>query len=247
MSRNLLLQSWRDLNRKAAGGVDGVTAEEYANNLWGNITNLELRLKAKKYKAKLVRRKYIPKDVKGSKLRLVGIPAMEDQIVQGACVKILNSIYEQDFMSFSYGYRPKMDSKLAVGDLMFQLQYGVFGHIVEADIKGFFNNMDHDWILKMLSERIDDKAFIHPIEKWLKAGILEEVGKVLNPDIGTPQGGIVSPVLVNLYLHHGLDLWFEKIVKPHCRVEAVVYRFADDFVCAFRYWDDANRFYRVLP
>ncbi len=138
LTKNLLLQSWRDLNKKAASGVDGVTAEEYAKNLWDNISNLERRLIQKKYKAKLVRRKYIPKDVKGSKLRPLGIPALEDKIVQGACVKILNMIYEQDFMPFSYGYRPKMDSKLAAGDLTFQLQYGVFGYIVEADIKGFF-------------------------------------------------------------------------------------------------------------
>ncbi len=263
LTRNLLLQSWRDLNKKAAGGVDGVTAEEYAKNLWGNITILERRLKEKKYKAKLVRRKYIPKDAKGSKTRPLGSllrvsqiqSALEDKIVQGACVKIPKAIYEQDFLPFCYGYRPGMDPKSAVGDLTFQLQYGVFGYIVEADIKGFFDNMDHDWILKMLGERIDDKAFIHLIGKWLlnsrdsqrRTGILEEDGEVIHPDTGIPQGGIVSPVPANLYLHHALDLWFEKVVKPHCRGEAVVYRFADDFVCAFRYRDDANRFYRVLP
>ena len=247
LNRDLLLQSWRSLNKKAASGVDRVTAKEYAKNLWNNLGDLEQRLKEKRYKAKLVRRKYIPKDAKGTKLRPLGIPALEDKIVQGACVKILNAIYEQDFLQFSYGYRLGRDPRVAVGELTFQLQFGAYGYVVEADIKGFFDNMDHDWLLKMLNERINDSAFIHLIRKWLKAGILEEIGEVLHPQTGTPQGGIISPVLANMYLHYALDLWFEKVVKPQCRGRALIYRFADDFVCAFQYRDDANKFYRNLP
>lgn len=247
LNRDLLLQSWRDLNKKAASGVDQITAEAYAKNLWNNIGSLEQRLKERQYKAKLVRRKYIPKDSKGKKMRPLGIPALEDKIVQGACVKILNAIYEQDFLSFSYGYRPEKDPRIAVGELTFQLQYGVYGYIVEADIKGFFDNMNHDWLLRMLNQRINDKAFIRLIRKWLKAGILDEMGEVSHPQTGTPQGGVISPVLANLYLHYALDLWFEKVVKPQIKGEAIICRFADDFVCAFRFRDDANKFYRILP
>ncbi len=246
LTRDLLLQSWRSLNKKAAYGVDRVKAEDYEKDLWNNLIKLEQRLKEKNYKAKLIRRKYIPKD--GSKkLRPLGIPALEDKIVQGACVKLLNAIYEQDFIDHSYGYRPNTGAKDAISDLTFQLQFGVFGYIVEADIRGFFDNMDHEWLLKMLSERINDKAFIHLIRKWLKAGILEEDGQVIHPKTGTPQGGIISPVLANLYLHYALDLWFEKAVKPQCRGKAIIYRYADDWICAFRFKEDAERFYRAIP
>jgi group II intron reverse transcriptase/maturase len=180
-------------------------------------------------------------------MRPLGIPALEDKIVQGACVILLNAIYEQDFLPFSYGYRPMKDPRVAISELTFQLQYGVYGYLVEADIRGFFDNMDHDWLLRMLSHRINDKAFIHLIRKWLKAGILEEMGEVVHPQTGTPQGGVISPVLANLYLHYALDLWFEKAVKPQIRGEAIICRFADDFVCAFRFKDDAEKFFRILP
>jgi group II intron reverse transcriptase/maturase len=119
--------------------------------------------------------------------------------------------------------------------------------VVEADIQGFFDNIDHDWLLKMLALRIDDKAFLNLIRKWLKAGILEPDGMVHDPVTGTPQGGIVSPVLANVYLHYALDLWFERVVKPHCKGEAMMCRYADDWVCAFRYKQDAERFFAVLP
>jgi len=119
--------------------------------------------------------------------------------------------------------------------------------VVEADIQGFFDNIDHDWLLKMLALRIDEKAFLNLIRKWLKAGILEPDGSITHPDTGTPQCGIVSPVLANVSLHYALDLWFERVVKPHCKGEAVIFRFADDWVCAFRYKQDAEKFYAVLP
>lgn len=241
----LLRSCWDDLNKDAASGVDGVTAAQYQENLEANIQALAERLKQKKYRTKLVRRCYIAKD--NGKERPLGIPALEDKLVQLACARILTAIYEQDFLDVSYGYRPERSAKEAISELTFSLQFGRFGYIVEADIKGFFDNLDHDWLLEMLALRIDDRAFLKLIGKWLKAGILDTDGKVIDPDTGTPQGGIVSPILANVYLHYALDLWFEKVVKAHGRGEALIIRYTDDFVCAFRYREDAERFYRVLP
>jgi group II intron reverse transcriptase/maturase len=240
-----LLHCWHDLNKAAASGVDEVTASEYAAELHANIGGLVERLKAKRYRAKLVRRVYIPKE--DGKERPIGIPALEDKLVQRACAKLLGAIFEQDFLACSYGYRPGRGAGDAVRELTFDLQYGVYGYVVEADIRGFFDHLDHDWLLRMLAERIDDRAFVGLIRKWLKAGVLESDGTVIAPDAGTPQGGVVSPVLANVYLHYALDWWFERVVKTHCRGEAQMCRYADDWVCAFRYRDDAERFFAVLP
>ena len=245
LDAGLLLHCWNGLNKDAASGVDEMTAAAYRVNLEANIRKLAERLKTKQYRAKLVRRVYIPKD--NGKERPLGIPALEDKLVQMACATVLGAIYEQDFEESSYGYRPKRGAKEAVCDLTFNLQYGKYGYIVEADIQGFFDHMDHGWLLEFLRLRIDDRAFLKLIEKWLKAGILERDGQVIHPGAGTPQGGVVSPILANVYLHYALDLWFEKVVKPRCRGEAMIVRYADDFVCGFRYRDDAQRFYRVLP
>jgi RNA-directed DNA polymerase len=245
LNAELLLHCWGDLNKKAASGVDEVTVQAYEQDLIANIRALAQRLKTKRYRAKLVRRCYIPKDTGGT--RPLGIPALEDKLVQLACAKLLNAIYEQDFLPVSYGYRPGRGAKDAVTDLGFNLQYGKFGHVVEADIKGFFDNLDHDWLAELLSLRIDDRAFLNLIRKWLKAGILDTDGQVLHPVTGTPQGGIVSPILANVYLHYALDLWFERVVKPRCGGQAILIRYADDYVCAFQYHDDAVRFYRTLP
>ena len=245
VNADLLRHCWQDLNKDAASGVDGVTAAAYGENLTANLTDLAERVKAKRYRAKLVRRVYIPKE--NGTQRPLGIPALEDKLVQLACAKLLTAIYEGDFLNCSYGYRPGRSAREAVCDLTFYLQYGSYGYLVEADIRGFFDHMDHEWLVKMLSLRIDDGAFVRLIRKWLKAGILETDGQVLHPGAGTPQGGIISPVLANLYLHHVLDLWFDRVVKPRCRGEALLCRYADDFVCAFRYSEDANRFFAALP
>ena len=167
--------------------------------------------------------------------------------MQAACARLMTAIYEQDFLDSSYGYRPGRGAGDAVKDLTFDLQYGSYGYLVEADVQGFFDHLDHDKLLEMLSLRIDDRAFVGLIRKWLKAGILEPEGHVVHPDTGTPQGGIVSPVVANAYLHYVLDLWFAKVVKPRCKGEALLCRYADDWVCAFRLREDAERFYRVLP
>jgi RNA-directed DNA polymerase len=245
LNAELLMHCWGGLNKAAASGVDAVTAAAYAQNLHANIEALAERLKSKRYRAKLVRRHYILKE--NGKQRPLGIPALEDKLVQAACARLMTAIYEQDFLDSSYGYRPERGAGDAVKDLTFELQYGSYGYLVEADVQGFFDHLDHDKLLAMLSLRIDDRAFVGLIRKWLKAGILEPEGHVVHPDTGTPQGGIVSPVVANAYLHYVLDLWFEKVVKPCCKGEALLCRYADDWVCAFRFREDAERFYRVLP
>jgi RNA-directed DNA polymerase len=244
LNEEYLIRCWGDIRKEAAYGVDRVSAEEYQSNLVVNIRDLVLRLKRKSYRAKLVRRHYIPKE--DGKLRPLGIPAVEDKLLQLAVARMLEAIYEQDFLRCSYGYRPTSGPLDAVDKLTVKLQFGRYEYVVEADIKGYFDNIDHDWMIRMLAERVDDKALLWLIKKWLKAGVLDTNGKVLHPVTGTPQGGIISPVLSNVYLHYALDLWFEKIVKKHCKGEACLIRFADDFVCGFERQQEAEAFYKVL-
>ena len=209
LNEELLLDSWRLLRKDAALGVDRVSAAEYEANLAENIKQLVERLKRKRYRAKLVRRHYIPKG--NGAMRPLGIPATEDKLLQLAVKRLLEAIYEQDFLSCSYGYRPLVGARTAVDELRVKLQFGGYHHLVEADIKGFFDNLSHQWLMRMLAERIDDEPFLRLIKKWLKAGVLDTDGQVLRPESGTPQGGIVSPVLANVYLHYALDLWFERV------------------------------------
>jgi group II intron reverse transcriptase/maturase len=232
------------LRRSAAPGVDKVTFEEYESDLDANLADLVGRLKADRYHAKLVRRKYIPKP--NGKLRPLGIPALEDKLLQVAAAQILSAIYEQDFLDCSWGYRPKRGAREASRVLADRLYRGGADLVVEADIRGFFDNISHSWMERMLQERIADGAFLRLIGKWLRAGIMEEDGKVVHPATGTPQGGIVSPVLANIYLHYVLDLWFERRVKKQSQGDVFMMRYADDFVCAFQYQDDAVRFERQL-
>jgi group II intron reverse transcriptase/maturase len=244
LNEDMLRDSWRDIRKSAAYGVDRVSAAEYEQDLESNTHRLVEELKRKRYRAKNVRRVYIPKG--NGKLRPLGIPATQDKLLQMAVKRILEAIFEQDFLRCSYGYRPGVGVLDAVDKLTVKLQFGKYNYVVEADISGFFDNIDHDWLLKMLAERVDDKSFLWLIEKWLKAGVLETDGKVLHPVTGTPQGGIVSPILANVYLHFALDLWFQKVVIPRCSGEACLIRYADDFVCAFEKEEDARRFYEVL-
>ncbi len=245
LNEELMHHAWRHLNKDAASGVDKVTAQVYEADLQGNIQRLVERLKAKRYRAKLVRRVYIPKE--NGKQRPLGIPTLEDRLVQLACAKLLTAIHEQDFLDCSYGYRAGRSAHDAIAELTKELQFGGHHYVVEADIRGFFDHMAHDWLLKMLERRIDDRAFLGLIRKWLKAGILETDGKVIHPETGTPQGGIVSPVLANLYLHYALDLWFKRRVRRHSQGKVAMTRYADDWVCAFQNEADAQRFYRTLP
>ena len=244
LNEEMLKDCWRDIRKNAACGVDRVSAAEYEQNLDGNIHQLVEELKRKRYRAKNVLRRYIPKG--NGKLRPLGIPATQDKLLQIAVKRILEAIFEQDFLHCSYGYRPGVGILDAVDKLTVKLQFGKYNYLVEADISGYFDNIDHTWLLKMLAERVDDKSFLWLIEKWLKAGVLETDGKVQHPVTGTPQGGIVSPILANIYLHFALDLWFQKVVVPHCSGEACLIRYADDFVCAFEKEEDAKRFYDAL-
>jgi RNA-directed DNA polymerase len=241
---NCLRECFYKLKRGAAPGVDGVTFEEYEGDLEANLGNLVERLKGKRYRAKLVRRKHIPKP--GGKTRPLGIPALEDKLLQVAAASILAAIYEQDFSDSSWGYRPGRGPRQASRVLAGRLAIGKYHWIVEADIRGFFDRIDHDWLLRMIGERVNDAAFTGLIAKWLEAGVLEEDGKVVHPVTGTPQGGIISPILANIYLHYALDLWFERVVRPRQRGQAMLMRYADDFVCAFENRDEAEAFMGML-
>jgi group II intron reverse transcriptase/maturase len=232
------------LRKDAASGVDRVTFQEYEENLEGNLTDLVGRLKRKGYRAKLVRRKYIPKG--NGRLRPLGIPALEDKLLQVAVTQILMAIHEVDFLPCSYGYRPGISAHEAIKALTDELQYGGHHFVVEADIKGFFDNIQWEWLERMLERRIADRAFMNLIRKWLRAGILEEDGTVIHPQTGTPQGGIVSPVLANIYLHYVLDLWFERVVQPKQHGRCRMIRFADDFVACFAHRHSAEAFERDL-
>jgi group II intron reverse transcriptase/maturase len=240
-----LLYCWQYVNKKAVPGVDKFTAQEYEKNLLTHVTDLVERLKRKAYRAKLVLRKWIPKSK--DKKRPLGLPVIEDKLLQTCVAKILEAIFDSDFFSFSYGYRQHHSPREAALALREKIQIGRFRYLVEADIKGFFNNIDHNWMMRMLEQRINDHAFLRLIVKWLKAGILEEDGTIFHPVTGTPQGGVVSAILANIYLHYALDLWFEEVVRKRCRGMVYLCRFADDFVCVFEYKSDADMFYRWLP
>jgi RNA-directed DNA polymerase len=231
------------MNRKASPGVDAVDYETYKSELDSNISRTVSELKGSRYRAKLVRRRYIPKT--GGK-RPLGIPVVGDKLLQTAGAQILSAIYENNFLEFSHGYRRGKSPQKAALELSKRIQRGRYGWIVDADIRKFFDSMDHEWMMKMLEQRINDRRFLGLIKKWLKAGILEEDGQVIYPVTGTPQGGVVSAVLANIYLHYALDIWFEKVVKPRCKGDVIMMRYADDFVCCFQYKEEAQYFYEAL-
>ncbi len=239
-----LLWCWQFVNKRAASGVDRKDARSYEENLRENIEALVEAVQGGWYRAKLVLRRYIPK--LNGKMRPLGITAIADKLLQMGVAKILEAIYEQDFLGCSYGYRPGVGALDAVRELSAALRSGRYHYLVEADIRAFFDTIEHEKLIELLELRIDDKAFLRLIRKWLKAGILEPDGAVNYPEKGSAQGAIVSPLLANIYLHYALDVWFEETVKTHCRGAAYLCRYADDFVCAFELETDAERFYRVL-
>lgn len=239
-----LAQSWQYVNKKAAKGIDKVSAREFGVNLIKEVTVLENELKKGAYHANLVRRTFIEKS-NGDK-RPLGIPTVRDKLLQTTCSKILEAIYEPKFYGTRYGYRKGKGAKDAVKHLGKELNFGRYGYIVEADIKGYFQNINHDKLLEMLAHDIADKKFVELIRKWLKAGIMTEENVVEKPYKGTPQGGVISPILANIYLHYILDLWFEEVVMKRLEGESTMIAYADDFVCAFRYRKDAERFMDAL-
>lgn len=239
-----LKQCHRELPSGKATGIKGVTKEVYGNDLDENIQGLVERLKKKAYRPVPVKRTYINKPGTKKK-RPLGIPDHEDKIVQRAIAKILNAIYENDFLDSSFGFRPNRGCHDALKILNVYIEKRKTNYVVDADIKGFFDNVDHEWMMKFLKHRINDPNLLRIIERFLKGGYLEE-GKYVDIDKGTPQGGVISPILANVYLHYVLDLWFEKVIRKQCKGQAYMVRYADDFVCCFQYESDAEAFYTAL-
>lgn len=239
-----LKESHKRLSGRKAIGVDGITKEEYDNNLDENIQDLIQRMKKQAYKPQPARRVYIPK-AGSDKMRPLGIPSYEDKLVQDVIAQILNIIYEPVFLDFSYGFRPHRDCHGAIKKLNEIIVANKTCYIVDTDIKGFFDNVNHEWMMKFLGERIADSNLLRLIKRFLKAGIMEE-GKYQDTDRGTPQGGLISPIMANVYLHYVLDIWFENIVKKNSQGEAHMVRYCDDFVCCFQYKHEAEKFYRTL-
>ena len=244
MNVELLRECFRWLSNSKATGIDQVSKEMYATDLEGNLTRLVERLQRMAYIPQPVRRKYIEKPG-SNKQRPLGIPCLEDKIVQAGLARILEAIYEQDFIEDSYGFRPKRGCHDALRALSREVEGGPINHIVEADIKGFFDNVDQEWLMKFLELRIGDKRVLRMIKRFLRAGIVED-GEIRASDMGTPQGGVISPMLANIYLHYVLDLWFKKVYRKGCTRRARLIRFADDFVVCFEAAEEAQRFQREL-
>lgn len=239
----MLLECHAELDANKATGIDQVSKVEYERNLEENINSLVERLKKKGYKPQPVRRTYIPKDEKS--MRPLGILAYEDKIVQQGLNKLLQAIYEQDFVDHSHGFRPGRSCHDALKEVNRIIETGKISYVVDADIKGFFTNVDHEWLMKFIELRIGDPNIKKLIVKFLKAGIMEK-DIYEDTESGVAQGACISPVLANIYLHYSLDLWFRVIVKKSCKGQAEIVRYADDFVCCFQFKEDAERFYNAL-
>jgi group II intron reverse transcriptase/maturase len=240
----LLRSCFLKLRKDAAAGIDQVTKTEYGTNLEENLTELVGRLHRMAYIPQPVRRVFIPKP--GSKKqRPLGIPALEDKLVQAGLTRILTAIYESDFIDDSYGFRPNRGCHDALRALSLTVENGPVNHIVDADIKGFFDNVDHEWMKRFLEHRIADNRVVRYIVRFLKAGVMNE-GVIEESDTGTPQGGIISPILANIYLHYSLDLWFCKVFQKTCSGYSKLIRYADDFVVCFQQETDAKRFHKEL-
>jgi group II intron reverse transcriptase/maturase len=244
IDENMLKQCHKELDKNKAAGMDEMTKSEYEVNLDENIKDLQQRLKTHKYRPQPVRRVYIPK-TGSNKMRPLGIPSYEDKIVQLALNKIINAIFEQDFLDSSFGFRPQRGCHDALKILDVYLSRRNIDYIVDADIRGFFDNVDHGWMMKFLEQRIKDPNILRLIAKFLKAGIMEK-GIFHKTYEGTPQGGILSPTLGNIYLHYALDLWFDKVVRKHCKGNAYIVRYADDSVACFQYENEARMYYKAL-
>jgi len=240
MNEELLLECFRRLSENKAAGIDEMTKDDYAQNLEANIEALIGRLHRMAYRPQPARRVYIPKP--GSdKQRPLGIPCLEDKLVQSAMARILGAIYEEDFIEGSYGFRPGRSCHDALRALSQAVEWEGTNYIAEADIKGFFDNVDHEWLMKMLEQRIADKRVLRLIKRFLKSGVMES-GEMRASEEGVPQGGSISPVLANVYLHYALDLWYEKVYRRSCKGKTRLIRYADDFVVSFVSKEDAMRF-----
>jgi group II intron reverse transcriptase/maturase len=243
INKTTLKEVHKRQEKNKASGIDKITKEAYDKNLDENIDKLLARMKTFSYRPQPVRRTYIEKEGKCD-FRPLGIPAYEDRLVQGVIAEILDTIYHSKFYDFSFGFREAMNCHTAIKHLNGILM-GKTSWVVDADIKGFFDNVDHEWMMKFLEHEIADKNLLRYIKRFLKAGIME-AGQFSETDSGVPQGGLCSPVMANIYLHYALDMWFEKRVKRESRGMAEMVRYADDFVCCFQYEEDARSFYKSL-
>jgi group II intron reverse transcriptase/maturase len=244
MDIDWLKEAYRRTRKDGAEGVDEVSAQEYAQDLEKNLQRLLNQAKSGTYYAPPVRRVYIPKD--GGKTRPIGIPTFEDKVLQRAVVMLLEPIYEQDFLKCSYGFRPGRSIHQALEETWQQTMAVEGGWVLEVDIKSYFDTVEHGHLREMVRRRVRDGVVERMIGKWLKAGVMEE-RKVSYPEEGTPQGGVISPLLANIYLHEVLDQWFEREVRPRMKGRAELIRYADDAVMVFERKEDAERVYEVLP
>ena len=238
-----LKDCYNNLARNKAIGIDGISWQEYRVDLDSNIKNLVEKLKRKSFKPLPARRVYIPKG--NGELRPLGISAIENKIVESGIKRILESIYESDFLNCSYGFRPKRNTHQALNDIDTIIMTQPVNHIVEADIKGFFDNVNHDMLLEFIKIRVKDTSLLLLIEKFLKAGYVEN-NLLVRDEEGTPQGSILSPLLANIFLHYVLDSWFEITVKTHIRGYSELVRYADDYVIMVQYKDDADKIMKAL-
>jgi RNA-directed DNA polymerase len=238
-----LWRAYQSLKRRAAPGVDGETWGHYGENLEGNLRDLSERLKRGAYRAKPVCRRYIPK-ADGRK-RPIGICALEDKVVQRAVVEVLNAVYEVDFLGLSYGFRPERNQHQALDALTVGIQTKKVNWVLDSDIRAFFDTLSHEWLRKFIEHRIADRRIVRLIQKWLRAGVLED-GKRIQSEVGTVQGGSISPLLANIYLHYVFDLWVHQWRKKQARGDVIVVRWADDFVMGFQYRHEAERFLAEL-
>ena len=234
-----LRKGYFSLKRNAAPGVDGETWRHYGEELEENLRDLADRLKRGAYRAKPVKRSYIPK--RDGRQRPLGVTALEDKIVQRTTVEVLNAIYESDFLGFSYGFRPGRSPHDALNALYGGIMTKKVGWVLDADIRGYFDAIDHQWLMKFIEHRIADKRVLRHIKKWLNAGVRED-GSMLRSEEGVPQGGSISPLLANVYLHYVLDLWADQWRAKHASGDVIVVRFCDDFVVGFQFRKDAERF-----
>lgn len=234
-----LRQEYLDLKRKAAPGVDGVTWEGYGKDLDENIEDLSSRLKRGAYRARPVQRVYIPKA--DGRQRPLGVPVLEDKVVQKAAARVLSAVYEADFLGFSYGFREGRSQHNALDALHVGITKRKVSWVLDADIRGFFDAIDHECLMRCVEHRIQDKRVFRAIRKWLNAGVLED-GQWRRQEEGTPQGGSISPLLANIYLHYAFDLWAHQWRNRRARGDVIIVRYADDFVVGFQYRDDAVRF-----
>jgi len=240
-----LREAYRRTRKDGARGVDGQSAEAYAANLEGNLRSLLDRAKSGTYRAPPVRRVHIPKG-SGTETRPLGIPTFEDKVLQRAVAMMLEAVYEQDFLDCSYAFRPKRSAHMALEALQHQSVVMAGGWVLEIDIKKFFDRLDHGKLVELLRRRVHDGVLLRLIGKWLNAGVLED-GSISYPEAGTPQGGVVSPILANIFLHEVLDAWFDREVKPRLSRKAVLIRYADDAVFVFADETDARWVMDALP